>query len=53
MKVTIAEAKPPRIAFVKRDLQVALLGALAGEADKIAGAVEPGDIRKAPAGELQ
>ena len=29
VKVTVAKTKPPRIAFVKRDLQVALLGALA------------------------
>ena len=53
VKVTVAEAKPPRIAFVKRDLQVALLGALAGQADQIAGAIEPGDIGKAAAGELE
>ena len=53
VKVTVAEAKPPRIAFVKRDLQVALLGALAGQADQIAGAIEAGDIGKAAAGELE
>ena len=53
VKVTVAEAKPPRIAFVKRDLQVALLGALAGQADQIARAIEPGDIGKAAAGELE
>src|SRR5271165_5981861 len=53
VKIPVAEAKPPRIAFVKRDLQVALLGALAGEADQIAGAVKPGDIGKATARELE
>ena len=53
VKVTVAEPKPPRIALVKRDLQVALLGALAGQADQVARAIEPGDIGKASAGELE
>src|SRR4051795_889459 len=53
MKVTVAEAKPPCVAFVKRDLEVALLGALAGQADQIAGAVEPCDIGKASVCELE
>src|SRR5438105_1062085 len=53
MKVTVAEAKPPRIALVKRDLQVALLGALAGQSDQIARAVETGDIGKASTGEFE
>src|SRR5260370_19736891 len=53
VKVTLAEAKPPCVAFMKGDPQVALFGALAGPADRIAGAIEPGDIGKAPAGELE
>ena len=37
----------------KRDLQVALPGAFAGEADQVARAVEPGDVRKAAPGEFE
>src|SRR5262249_28652395 len=44
MEFGVAEAKTPRIAFVKRNLEVTLLGALAGETDQIAGAIEPGDV---------
>src|SRR5215469_15624151 len=53
VKIAIAQAKPPCIALVKRHLQVAVLGALACQADQIARAVEPGDIGKAAAGELE
>ena len=53
MKLAIAETKTPGITLVKRDLQVALPGALAGETDQIARAVEPGDVRKPAAGELE
>src|SRR5215467_4070935 len=51
MKLGLAETKAPGIAFVERNRQVALPGALAGEANEIAGAVEPSDMRKAAPGE--
>src|SRR5467141_3013295 len=47
MEFGVAETKASGIAFVKRDLEVSLLGALAGEADQIAGAIEPNDLGKA------
>src|SRR5262249_41689223 len=53
MKVCVAEAKPSRIAFVKRDLQVALLGAFTCQADQITRAVETGDIGERSVGELE
>ena len=46
MELRVAETKAPRVAFMKRDLQVTLFGPLAGEADQIAGSIEPGDMRK-------
>src|SRR5439155_3160857 len=42
-----AEPEAAGIAFVERDLQISLPGALAGEADQVARAVEPGDMLKA------
>ena len=53
VKVTVAKTKPPGVAFVKRDLQIALLRALASQADQIAGAIEPDDIGEASVGELE
>ncbi len=53
MKLGVAKAKAARVAFVKRNLQIALPGALAGEPDQIARAVEPGDAGKAAARELE
>ena len=53
MKFGLAEAKAPCVALVERDLQVALPGAFAREADQIARAVEPGDMRKAAPGEFE
>ena len=53
MKLGVANAKTPRIALVKRDLQIALPGAFASETDQVARTVEPGDVRKAAAGELE
>src|ERR1700730_15496399 len=53
MEFGVAETKAPRIAFVKRDLEVSLPRALAGEADQITGAIEPGDVGKAAPRQLE
>src|SRR6516164_1826909 len=53
MELRVAETKAPGVAFMKRDLQVALFGALAGEADQIAGSIEPGDMRKSALRKLE
>ena len=47
MKFPVAEPEAARVAFVECHLQIALPGALAGEADQVARAVEPGDMLKA------
>src|SRR5207247_2004085 len=53
MKLPVAEPKTPRVAFVKGERQIALPGALAGEADQVARAVEPGDLLKAALRQLE
>ena len=53
MKLGVAKAKAARVAFVKRNLKIAFPGALAGEPDQVARAVEPGDAGKAAACELE
>src|SRR5688572_32785045 len=53
MELAVAEAEAPGVAFMKRHLQIALPGALAGEADQVARAVEPGDVPEAATGEFQ
>src|SRR5205823_11080079 len=53
MEFAVAEPKTPGVAFMEGDLQVALPGALAGEPDQIARAVEPGDLREASARQSQ
>src|SRR6266446_2442356 len=53
MELRVAETKAPRVAFMKRDLQVTLFGPLAGEADQIAGSIEPGDMRKSALRKLE
>src|SRR5271155_573696 len=53
MKFGVAEAKPARVAFVKRNLKIGLPGALAGEPDQVARAVEPGDASKAAARKIE
>ena len=52
-KFGVAEAKAAGVALVERDRQAALAGALAGEPDQIAGAVEPGNADKAAGGEFE
>src|SRR5579884_1501293 len=48
MEFAVAEAEAAGVALVERHLQVALLGALAGEADQVARAVEADDAVKPP-----
>src|SRR5437762_13852987 len=52
MKFAFAEPETAGIAFMEGDLQVALPGALTGEPDQVARAVEPGNMRKAAARKL-
>src|SRR5271170_1365543 len=53
MKLGVAKAKTAGVAFVKRNLKIGLPGALAGEPDQIARAVEPGDASKAAARKIE
>ena len=53
VKFAIAESEAARVAFMERSLQIALPGTLAGEADQIARAIEPGDVLKAAARQFE
>ena len=53
MKLAVAEPETAGVAFMERHLQIALSGALLGEPDQIARPVEPGNVLKAAARELE
>ncbi len=53
VKFAIAKPEAARVAFMEGDLQISLPGTLAGEADQIARAVEPGDALKAAARQFE
>jgi len=53
VKLAVAEAKAAGVAFVERHLKIALPGALPGKPDQIARPVEPGNVLKAAAREIE